>query len=373
LVQTPVRLAYLLRPTVALGVLLAIGFSTVAFVSTPFLLPELADHYAISLGAVSLVSVFQLGGFVLSAWAAGRWLRPRRRIFVVALAMSAVANLASAGLPPFPLLVALRLGSGVALGLVTWYGWVQAFGDDRRMGDVAVTGPLVGVIAAPLVAVIIHIGGAELTFAALAAFSLIPLAFGFHALDHDLPPHSARNPAVPAARVLLICLGMFTFGGSAVFQYAVVLGTRDPGLSAQAIAIGFSFNSLAGIPAARLQRLNGIPSPWMAATALCALVLATTSYPWLFLASLVFWGFSWWMATPAVFRVLASRSQYPEERAGDAQAVMAAGRSAGPFLGGVLIDGPGSTVLGLVGSALMLIAAAGVFTVRTTSPARTPI
>jgi DHA1 family inner membrane transport protein len=77
------------------------------------------------------------------------------------------------------------------------------------------------------------------------------------------------------------------------------------------------------------------------------------------------------MATPAVFRVLATRSQYPEERAGDAQAVMAAGRAAGPFLGGVLIDGPGSTVLGLVGSALMLIAAAGVFTVRTTSPART--
>ena len=40
-------------------------------------------------------------------------------------------------------------------------------------------------------------------------------------------------------------------------------------------------------------------------------------------------------------------------------------------LGGVLIDGPGSTVLGLVGSALMLIAAAGVFTVRTGNPVRT--
>jgi len=62
--------------------------------------------------------------------------------------------------------------------------------------------------------------------------------------------------------------------------------------------------------------------------------------------------------------VLASRSRYPEERVGDAQALMAAGRAAGPLMGGLLIDTAGATVLGIVGSSLMLIAAIGVFTTR---------
>lgn len=370
--QIPVRLVLLLRPTVAIGVLLAVGLGTVVFTSTPFLLPELAEHYDIGLGTVSLVSVFQLGGFVVSTWAAGRWLRPRPAAFVVGLVVSAVANLVSAALPAFPILMALRLTSGLALGLVAWYGWVQAFGDDHRMRDVAVTGPVVGVFAAPLVAVVIDIGGPELTFAFLAALSLIPLAFGPGVIHGDLPTHRPRRRAVPAARVLLICLGLFTLGGSSVFQYAVVLGTGAPALSAQTIALAFSFNALAGIPAARRRKDLGIPSLWMAATATCAILLTTTSQSWLFLGALVFWGFAFWIATPSVFRVLASRSRYPEERAGDAQAIMAAGRAAGPFVGGVLLDGPGSTVLGLVGAALMTIAAIGVFTVRTVSPPRPP-
>ena len=60
--QSPVRLVYLLRPTVQVGILLAVGFSMLAFVSTPFLLPEIADHYGISLGLASMIGVFQLGG-----------------------------------------------------------------------------------------------------------------------------------------------------------------------------------------------------------------------------------------------------------------------------------------------------------------------
>ena len=363
--QSPVRLVYLLRPTVKVGILLAVGFGVLAFVSTPFLLPEIADHYGISLGMASMIGVFQLGGFVIATWSAGRCLQPRESVFVSALLAAAAANLVSAAMPPFALLVGLRLVSGLALGLLGWYGWVQAFGDDRRMGDVAVAGPVVGVIAAPLVSVLLDSGGPRLVFAALAGVSLIPLAFGYRSQVRELPRPRVRNRAVPAARVILVCLALFTLGGSAVFVYAVVLGTGEPGLSVSTIATAFSLNALVGIPAARLRSARKIPSPWMAATAVCAILLATASQPWLFLGSLVVWGFFFWMAIPAVFEVLASRSRYPEERVGDAQALMAAGRAAGPLMGGLLIDTAGATALGLVGSGLMMAAAVGVFATRT--------
>ncbi|MFQ5556284.1 MAG: hypothetical protein ACE5GB_02055 [Acidimicrobiales bacterium] len=103
----------------------------------------------------------------------------------------------------------------------------------------------------------------------------------------------------------------------------------------------------------------------MAATAVAALALATTSTGWLFISIITLWGFAFWMAVPAVFSLLASRSRYPEERAGDAQAMLAIGRVGGPLLGGVLIDGPGTTTLGVVACAIIFVAAAGVFTVRT--------
>ena len=362
--QSPVRLVYLLRPTVKVGILLAVGFSMLAFVSTPFLLPEIADHYDISLSAASMIGVFQLGGFVIATWGAGRCLQPTEPVFVAALLAAAAANLASAALPAFALLVALRLVSGMALGLLAWYGWVQAFGDDRRMGDVAVAGPVIGVIAAPLVSTLLGAGGPRLVFAVLAGVSLVPLAFGYRSDVRELPRQRSRHRAVPAARVLLVCLGLFTLGGSAVFIYAVVLGTGEPGLSVALVAAGFSLNAVVGIPGARLRAARRIPSPWMAATAVCAIIVATTAWSWLFLGALVVWGFFFWAAIPGVFEVLATRSRYPEERVGDAQALMAAGRAGGPLLGGLLIDSAGGTVLGLVGSGLMLIAAIGVFTTR---------
>ena len=363
--QSPVRLVYLLRPTVKVGILLAVGFSVLAFVSTPFLLPEIADHYGITLGLASMIGVFQLGGFVVASWGAGRWLQPTESVFVSALLAAAIANLASTALPAFGLLVPLRLLNGIALGLLAWYGWVQAFGDDRRMGDVAVAGPVVGVVAAPVITALLEAGGVRLVFAALAVVSVVPLAFGFRSEVRQLPRDRERHRAVPAARVLLVCLGLFTLGGSAVFMYAVVLGTGDPGLSVGAVAAGFSLNAVVAIPGARMKSTRRIPSPWMAATAVCAIVVATTDWAWLFLGALVVWGFFFWAAIPGVFDVLASRSRYPEERVGDAQALMAAGRAGGPLLGGLLIDSAGSTALGIVGCALMIAAAIGVFTTRT--------
>ena len=362
--QSPVRLVYLLRPSVKVGILLAVGFSVLAFVSTPFLLADISDHYGIGLTEASMIGVFQLGGFVITSWGAGRFLQPRERVFVGALVAAAAANLGSAALPAFGLLVTLRLVSGMALGLLAWYGWVQAFGDARRMGDVAVAGPVVGIIAAPLVSTVLDAGGPRLVFAVLAGVSLVPLAFGFRSEVRELPRRSTRHRPVPAARVILACLCLFTLGGSAVFIYAVVLGTGDPGISATVIAVGFSLNAVVAIPGARLKAVRKIPSLPMAATAVCAVLVGTGDEAWLFFGALVVWGFFFWAAIPGVFEVLASRSRYPEERVGDAQAVMAAGRAGGPLLGGLLIDGAGAATLGIVGGTLMLVSAAGVFATR---------
>ena len=81
---------------------------------------------------------------------------------------------------------------------------------------------------------------------------------------------------------------------------------------------------------------------------------------------MVTWGFGFWMAVPAAFSVLAEHSNYPAERAGDAQAYMAMGRVVGPMLGGLLYDA-GLLALGIVGGLLMASAGA-VFAVLARRP-----
>ncbi len=57
---------------------------------------------------------------------------------------------------------------------------------------------------------------------------------------------------------------------------------------------------------------------------------------------------------PAAFWLLADRSRYPEERAGDAQAFLAAGRVLGPTVGGLTLEHAGATALGLLAATVMI-------------------
>lgn len=370
--QIPIRLVLLLRPSVSLGILLAVGFSTFVLGATPFLFTPIVEEYGVGLAYASLIGVLQLGGFVLGSWGSGRWLRPRRRVFIAALALAVAANLASALLPPFAILVALRFASGLSLGLISWFAWVQVFGDDQRMGDVAVIGPVAGIIASPLLAVFAAGGGARAVFALLGTVAVIPLVFnrGSGASDR-VPTQTTRSSPVPVARVILAALGLFTLGGSAVFQYAVVLGTSRLGLHPSTIAIVFSANALAAVPGAKWPWRRGIPGPWLAAAATCAVIMPMATNSAVFAVAIIFWGFAFWMGMPGVFKVLADRSVHPGDRAGDAQAVMAAGRVAGPFIGGVVLDSLGAGALGLVGGGMMMTAAAIVFSLRSLTAPRT--
>ncbi|MEL7157180.1 MAG: hypothetical protein AAFN30_11330, partial [Actinomycetota bacterium] len=162
----------------------------------------------------------------------------------------------------------------------------------------------------------------------------------------------------------LVALGLYTMGGSAVFTFVVVLGAANAGLSVSTVALLFSANALASIPATKWPWRRGWPAPYMLGTTACALVVTTTSHPVPFALAVAAWGFFFWMAVPGVFAALADRSANPADRAGDAQAVMASGRVLGPFLGGFALDAAGGGGLGLVGGATMATAAVTVFAVR---------
>ncbi|MEM8925852.1 MAG: MFS transporter [Actinomycetota bacterium] len=362
--QIPLRVIVLLRPSVAPGILLAVGFSTLAIVTTPFVIGPVADHYGVPLASASLIGVAQLSGFVIGSWGSGRWLRPRRRVFVAALALAVGANLASALLPVFPVLIALRFASGLALGLISWFAWVQVFGEEKGTSDVAVMGPVAGIISGPLIAVFAP-GGADTLFAMLGAIAVVPLLFnaGTGAADR-VPVRSARSKPVPAASLILIALGLFTLGGSSVFTFVVVLGGERAGLTVSTLALLFSINSVAAVPATKWPWRRGWPAPYMLGTTACALLVTNATARPLFAAAVVCWGFFFWMAVPGVFAALAARSANPADRAGDAQAIMAGGRVIGPFLGGFVLDTFGSAALGLVGATIMITAASVVFAVR---------
>jgi predicted MFS family arabinose efflux permease len=362
--QVPLRLQLLVRTEVQSGVLLAAAFAAVVFSSTPLLLPEIADHYALSLGLTSFVATAQLGGFVIGSWGAGRFLEPRRRVFTVSLIAVLITNAFSALLPAYGLLVGLRAVSGLALGVIVWFGWVLVFGNSSKTSEVAVVGPLVGVASSPIIGFIIGRFGAGGAFVTFAVLALIPLAFSATTHMQVRPPtRTGRNrPTKPAAAILLALLAL-TLGGSAVFSFSAVIA-RTTGMSPLVLSLAYSANALAGVPAARSKEQTSRPWFWLAMVAACALALTVNNTAIGFYLIVTVWGFAYWKAIPAAFSLLASRSKFPEQRAGDAQAIMAVGRVIGPITAGVLLDQGKPWVLGVVASTVMVIAAATVWSVQ---------
>ncbi len=172
-----------------------------------------------------------------------------------------------------------------------------------------------------------------------------------------------RHTAAPAAQRVLACLGLMTLGGSAVFTYGAVIGRESVASLHQVVALAFSANAVAAIPSARWTGRRGRAGAWVLACAAAAAAMGAVHLTAVFLAAITFWGFGFWMGVPGAFALLAERSRHPDERAGDAQSVMAAGRVVGPLIGGVLLDAMGPAVLGLVGGAVMALGGIGLLTV----------
>ncbi|BAN01234.1 MFS transporter [Ilumatobacter coccineus] len=356
--QVPVRLLQAARLNVKPAVLIAMASSTAVFTATPFVLGPISDEFDVSVGAAGWMSTAQLAGFVIASWAAGRFLRPVRSVFITIGLLGLVANLSSAMAPNLAVMGGTRLVSGVSLGLAAWFGWQDAFGDTQKTGDMAVVGPLVGVILAPGVAIVLDAAGLRWLFVVLAFVAASPLAFAHQISKVDrLRPHQTRHAPTRAARVILASLGMVTLGGSSVFVFAAAIGTDLVGFSAVTVSLVFSGNALAAIPAAKWVGRRGPAGLWFGCTAALAFLLPTIHVKPVFVFALVGWGFAFVMGIPAAFNLLASRSNFPQERAGDAQAVMAAGRVFGPIMGGTFIAAGQTTMMGLAAATVMTTAA----------------
>lgn len=362
--QVPVRALAAVRPREHPGLLFGTAWATAVLAVGPFLLPAVAAEYGIGLGLGSLSTALLLAGFVVGSFGAGRRLRPRGRVLGVAMLVAIAANALSALLPPYVLLLVLRFVVGAATGIVTWFSWSQVFGDDRRMGEIAVIGPLVGLTTAPIAAALIEWGGPEAVYVALAATGLAPLARSRRS-GHDDPAvfvertaSAQRHAPTPAARRILLALGLLTLGGSSVFTFGAVIAAETTSLSTGAIAFAFSANAVASVPSARWTGGRGSAGLWLGACAAAAVTMGVVHAAPAFVLAITFWGFAFWMGIPGAYSLLAARSRHPEERAGDAQAIMALGRVIGPLIGGVVLDRSGPTALGVGGGTLMFGAAA---------------
>jgi MFS transporter, DHA1 family, inner membrane transport protein len=348
-VHVPLRLLAAARPSVPAALLIAIASSTAVFTATPFLLPVVSREFDVDISTVGWMSTAQLGGFVVASWVGGRFLRPVRSVFVIGTLIGVFANLASALAPTFPILAFTRFVSGLSLGLAAWIAWQAAFGDRSKTSDVAVVGPLVGMLVAPGIAAILQLTDLRWLFVILAVVTATPLTLLHQVPRHDrLRPHRTRHSATRAARVILFALATITMGGSSVFVYAAAIGEELDGLSPLTVSLVFSGNALASIPAAKWTGRRGPAGMWFAATGLSALLIATSRSGLVFSIALVGWGFVFFMGISSAFALLAARSRFPEERAGDAQAVMALGRVFGPLLGGALLAAGSTGTLGLV-------------------------
>ncbi|NIS31331.1 MAG: MFS transporter [Actinobacteria bacterium] len=357
--QAPLRLLNAFRTGTPTGLVLATAVSTAVFVATPVTLPAVVDRFDVSAGTAGLYSTAQLGVFVVGSWASGRFLTPSAAVFRRALVLLAAANLASAATDLFAVLVVTRAAAGLALGVLTWLAWSQVFGDNERQGDIAVIGPLAGVVASPLFGVLLEAGDDRHVFVALAAASLLPLlAVPFFDPGGGVEQVTERHRAVPQAMVLVAALAVLTFGGSAVFVFAGVIATSELGLTPIVIALVFSANAAASIPSARWRGARPASGVWVLVTGVCAISLGSLDQAWQFWAVLTVWGFSFWAAVPGIYTLLAERSAYPAERAGDAQAAMAGGRAVGPLIGGMVVNAGSFAWLGAVGGGVMLAAGA---------------
>ncbi len=353
----PTRLLTAIKPSASPGVLVGAGVVTVVFAATPFLVPAVATRFGVTLGTAGLISTAQVAGFAVSSFLAGRVARASRRLLVGAGVLLALANLASALVGPFALLLATRVVAGLAMGVITWLAWADATRHEGGMGDVAAVGPVAAMLASPGLAWLAHTGGHRLVYLVLAGVTL--LATAVTADVAPTVPVGRRVSASRSNRVLLGALMIFTMAGSGLFVFAAVPGELA-GLSAVAVSLGFSLNALAGIAGTRTIARPRTAWLWMGATAASAIVVGVAPLGWAYLAAMALWGYSFWVAVPQVFRLLAARSLRPEERVGDAQALMGLGRVIGPAAGGIVLGADRFTALtilaagGLVTAALMV-------------------
>lgn len=372
---SPSRFLLSVRPKATPALLVAAASIALHFAATPFLLHAISDRYGIAVGTAGFISVFQVGGFTLANFVAGRRLRPRRRILVLAAVVGCAANAASALTVGFPFLLAMRAVAGIAAGMITWLAWTEAMRDLGSLRDVAGVGPLSAAIGSPLIAWIVSFGDERAVFV-LLALSTVPAAFMRTSFTDD--PVPARRHMSPSRSnvVLLIALGILAGAGSGLYIFAASIGQERVGLAPVAVSLAFTLNAVAGLTATRRTARERSAPIWLGMIVLSAGIVASGGNPVAFYAAMAMWGFAFWMAVPLVLSHVAQWSLVPEERTGDAQAIMALGRVLGPAAGAALLGLGSFGAVGIGSASGLAVSAAlvaGVDRYRARNPNRRPL
>ena len=338
----PIRSLVAFRPSAAPGLLAGAAGVAGLFAATAFLVPAVAVRFGISVGAAGLISVVQVGGFTIATLVAGRKIRADGRILVGAAIAQVIANLISAAVGWFWLLLAARLVAGVGAGLVTWMAWIDAMKEHAVMRDIAGIGPFTALVSAPLFGLLTSLWGDRPVFLVLALLAAAPLAFRVD-LSGEAAPTRRRVSPSRSNLVLLGSLALLTLAGSSMFMFTVAMAEVRIGLDPSIAAFAISANAAAGFAATRLRARTGTASLWMAGIAVAIGSMLVFPMAPVFFVAMAAWGFCFWMAVPEVLRQVAAWSLVPAERVGDAQGLMAPGRVVGPGVGGLLV-GAGSFV-----------------------------
>jgi DHA1 family inner membrane transport protein len=351
----PARVVQAVRPQASAGVMGGAAVVAATFSATPLLLPDIATELALEIGATGLLSTAQVGSFALASFLAGRLFRPRRRFHYGALLIVALGSFGSALSPDFVVLLATRVVAGLGMGMLTWIAWADATRFPRGMGDVAAVAPVTATIATPIIGWLTEVGSYPLVFGALAGLAaltaLLPVDFG------DLPRIGRHVSSSRSNVVLLAALLVLSVGGSSVFIFTGAAALDVQAITPLTVSWALSLNALAGVIATRINARRGTAWIWLMATAAAALSVGTLSSPPVFFLALSLWGFAFWMAVPAVLRLITDRSLHPSERMGDAQAAMATGRVFGPILGGLALGAGQFTRLSVIGASVIGVAA----------------
>jgi len=317
------------------------------YAATPFLISPIALRYGVSEGAVGTVSVAQVGAFAAANFILPRLFAPNGRILRIAATILLIVNVASALPNVYAVLVGIRLVAGFAAGAMMWLAWTSAMQKRTSMAAVASTGPVTVLIGAPILALVANQGDRAVYL--LIALATVPAVLFFAHVTGErrtrgLVSRSRSN------RILLVALAITTMFGSALFINET-LGARDlHGLSGLEASLAFSLNAAGGLLGARLSSRHRRPG-WMIVSIMPAALMTVLGPPVFFFVGMAWWGFAFWMAIPSVLEMLSDRSLAPSERAGDAQGLMAVGRSLGPILGGAFVDMGSLVTLGVVAGA----------------------
>lgn len=352
----PARVVRAVRPEASSGVMAGAAVVAAIFAATPLLLPDVSARLSVTLGHTGLLSTAQVGSFAIATFTAGRVLKPRRRFHYGSLAVVAISSFGSAVSPSFAILVVTRVLAGVGMGTLTWIAWADATRFRRGLGDVAAVAPLTATVASPLLGWTTEVGGFRWVFVILGALGLLamllPVDFGY------LPRIGRSVSASRSNRFLLAALTILTLGGSSVFIFTGAAGQQLHGLTPTSVAWALGLNALVGVVATRRTARPGQAWIWLVLTAASAVTVGVFSSSLVFYLALTTWGFAFWMAIPAVFRLIEARAITPSERVGDAQALMAVGRVFGPILGGLSLTDDRFARLSIVGAMVMLTGAA---------------